>query len=457
MPEAVEVECPYCQAVLKLKSRSALGKRANCPKCAEPFVVEERFSAEDDFGEFGGDAPRRRARGGEYDFDEYDDDFDRGYDDRPRRRRQGGGPPERRQKAGWVKPTLIGLGSLAVLLLIGGGVYLAMKLSDDGAVKAKALAYLPKDAEVVGVIRVSEVVNEPMMKDFKEQISREMFSSKQLKDAGLESLDDIELIAFGMSDVANFNPRMQFEDARAVIVVRTKKKLIRSKMEEGSEKRSYNGATYYVSTRARRGMRACGYLPDDQTMVVGSEEMIKSVIDQGPTGHERSDLDFADFQQPIVFAYAPKSGTLIPPDKKAQVKAMARQWPDLVGILDRNIKGVAVGMNFENGMTWKVQASCSDASEAANVKTDLDKLILAGKGLLGLFTMQLPAEIRTDVSKAVDGIAVTLDGANAEVSLNIPQSLIDKAVQQTQAKRRTAPFGSGGRKRSGSPYPSFGR
>src|SRR5262249_61545554 len=36
----ISVECPKCGAKLKLKNRSAVGKRVPCPKCKKPFVVE---------------------------------------------------------------------------------------------------------------------------------------------------------------------------------------------------------------------------------------------------------------------------------------------------------------------------------------------------------------------------------------------------------------------------------
>ena len=40
MSEAITVLCPSCKASLKLKSRSAVGKRVPCPKCKKPFVVQ---------------------------------------------------------------------------------------------------------------------------------------------------------------------------------------------------------------------------------------------------------------------------------------------------------------------------------------------------------------------------------------------------------------------------------
>ena len=38
---AVVIPCPHCEAELKLKDRSLLGKKGKCPKCAQTFVLEE--------------------------------------------------------------------------------------------------------------------------------------------------------------------------------------------------------------------------------------------------------------------------------------------------------------------------------------------------------------------------------------------------------------------------------
>jgi hypothetical protein len=37
----METQCPHCDARMNLKSRKTLGKRAPCPQCKKPFLVEE--------------------------------------------------------------------------------------------------------------------------------------------------------------------------------------------------------------------------------------------------------------------------------------------------------------------------------------------------------------------------------------------------------------------------------
>lgn len=42
MPSGAIADCPHCGASLPLKSPAAIGKRANCPQCKQPFVVRLR-------------------------------------------------------------------------------------------------------------------------------------------------------------------------------------------------------------------------------------------------------------------------------------------------------------------------------------------------------------------------------------------------------------------------------
>ena len=48
MSSAISIQCPHCQATLKLKNRKAVGKKVPCPKCKQPFVVKPLPEAEDE-------------------------------------------------------------------------------------------------------------------------------------------------------------------------------------------------------------------------------------------------------------------------------------------------------------------------------------------------------------------------------------------------------------------------
>ncbi|RMF88212.1 MAG: hypothetical protein D6741_19515, partial [Planctomycetota bacterium] len=54
MAETVSIQCPHCDSTLKLRNRSAEGKRVKCPRCAKPFVVRIP-DADDEFAFLDGD------------------------------------------------------------------------------------------------------------------------------------------------------------------------------------------------------------------------------------------------------------------------------------------------------------------------------------------------------------------------------------------------------------------
>jgi len=95
MPDVISVKCTHCDSSLKLKDKSAIGKKAKCPKCGELFVVspaEDDLEVVDDLDDFG-DL-------GDSEADEIDDDQDDAEDDdddSPRRRRSAVGQANRRR------------------------------------------------------------------------------------------------------------------------------------------------------------------------------------------------------------------------------------------------------------------------------------------------------------------------------------------------------------------------
>eukprot|EP00913_Durusdinium_trenchii_P008854 g8320.t1 len=439
------------KAVMKLKSRKALGKTAPCPKCGEPFVVEEKVAPFDDLDEFddafGDDAA--------YTDDFGDDDYD--YDDQPQRpaRSKPRKKKKRQQTAGWVKPTLIGVASLLVLLMLGGGVYLAMSLMKGGS-RAEALAYLPKDSEVILVLRVADLMEEPSIrKTIEEQILQQPNSEKFYKDIGLDSLDDIEMIAFGMKDVSKMaEGSMPANPENFVLVIRAKKAIDSSKIRADSDISSHQGTEIYIAKTTRlSGSKMAGFLPDDRTFVAGPENLIREVIEQGPTGHHRDDLDFVDFDQPLLAAYVPKSGQLIPAQQKLQARslitlgsAMAPGLKDAEGLVDRNFKGIAFGSTFGAGAKAKIQLACSNSAEAEATKADLKKLLGVGKDLFAQMGQGMDAERKTTVENAINSVEFSSNGTTVEVAITLPHKMrmislvgLEKACEEYARTKKYVP------------------
>ncbi|MEW4526215.1 hypothetical protein [Maioricimonas sp. JC845] len=112
----ITVHCSHCGAGLKLKDRSKLGKKVACPKCKQPFVL----TASDDAGE-----------------DEWDDlgsmqSSGRALPPRP----SSSSKPKPKKKASsdgsGQTGLLIGVGVLALLAIIGGGIWVAGSMLGGG-------------------------------------------------------------------------------------------------------------------------------------------------------------------------------------------------------------------------------------------------------------------------------------------------------------------------------------
>lgn len=136
---AIVARCPSCGTKLAIKDSSSLGKKARCGKCQNVFVLKaspgstagaaakKKSPPRDELDDFGLDDDA--AFGDDFgdDLDD-DDDFGSAGLGRPAGKRaagQGRKPVKRKKsRAAWVKPALIGLGSVLGLGIVIGGVML---------------------------------------------------------------------------------------------------------------------------------------------------------------------------------------------------------------------------------------------------------------------------------------------------------------------------------------------
>ena len=59
MTESIRVKCPNCESTFKVSSANAIGRKAECPKCGDPFVV--RRMRKEDAGSSGAPAAARQT------------------------------------------------------------------------------------------------------------------------------------------------------------------------------------------------------------------------------------------------------------------------------------------------------------------------------------------------------------------------------------------------------------
>jgi len=134
---AFQTQCPHCGKVLNLKSEAAVGRKAPCPKCRTPFVVEPYEEPPADEWEEAGD---------EYDYSDAVDDYE--IESVPPRKSSSKGRKKAAGAPAWLAPVCIGLAVLLGLGLLGGGVaFLDTRSSEDASGGGTSIS--SKDPEAV--------------------------------------------------------------------------------------------------------------------------------------------------------------------------------------------------------------------------------------------------------------------------------------------------------------------
>ncbi len=167
MSEAITVFCPSCKASLKLKSRSAVGKRVPCPKCKKPFVVKAPAEAEDDDMAFLNASESDAAMPVSEDDEEAEAAAaeareSSAQDSSPRKKKKG--KVKAADPVNWLKTLLIGLSALAFVGLLAGGGMFAVSFIAGMSKNKIDLSYLPPDAELVVHVRIDELLSSPFMR-----------------------------------------------------------------------------------------------------------------------------------------------------------------------------------------------------------------------------------------------------------------------------------------------------
>jgi len=334
MSEAITVKCPACKASLKLKSRSAVGKKVPCPKCKKPFVVKAPPPESEDELSF---LNASESDGAMAMSPEEDEEFAEAAEPTRPSSRSSAGRKKAKNKSGppvnWLKPLLIGVVAIAVIgLLVGGGIVAVSMIGD--MVKNKIdLAYLPPDAELVGLIRVDEILASPIMQSFAGNPQFKQGLDK-LSELFLVPTGDIKTITFGGANMTELNfmadspipglalpgvgmplhggARRQLGPTpppkpRGVIVVRTLKETPADFLATipGLEAVPHQGQTYYRPKAAVPGqpqMKAPTYRASATVLVMGDESEIQRIIEKGGKQKRRPEFDFLDTSPHFILA-----------------------------------------------------------------------------------------------------------------------------------------------------------
>ncbi|MFN0052971.1 MAG: DUF1559 domain-containing protein [Planctomycetales bacterium] len=449
MSDAISVECPNCQARLKLKNRNAVGKKVPCPKCQQSFVVEAPPEEEDHLAFLNVDASEGAG-------EPIDDDDESSATPVPSRR-----SAVRRGKKGkpapatnWKKPLLIGGISLAIVGFLGGAGFLVYLLLGDlkGDGNKVNLAYLPGNSEVIVHVRVAEVWKSPLVQSVVGGPAFKNGIDKMRQDTGLEP-QSIESVTVGVSGVADTIKRLPkpgpslpvpvptatnpnpapagpsgtpAEPTVTVVVIRTSTAFDFEKVrtsDRATEAVSHRGATYYKTPQSSPGSMAF-YAPSSKVLVIGPESGIRQAIETGTSAPRRPELDFVDSSQQVLVAFVPKDTSVF-----LEVPGVSAGGPEslvkLQSTLARKIAGVALGLTAGDNIDWAVTVNCTIPEAAADAGTQLNAALQEAKDALAKQRSSAPpmlSELLNTASAVLTSMNAKSSGNVVELTGTIPSS-----------------------------------
>ena len=323
-----QTQCLHCGKVLKLKSEAAVGRKAPCPKCKTPFVVEPYEEPPADEWDDAGD---------EYGYDYSDDDYGDYGDDyeeaeyeevepapsRSSRKSSSKGSKKKKKSAdapAWLAPAGIGLAVLLGLALLGGGVaFLINNLGGGSANNAIDLAWLPADADMYLQAKPAEMWNAPILAPLRDNPAFKS-AMQQAGQSGQLDLkpEDVVSVTFAGVDLSDqvsarvplFGGKPQLTgdvvkqaDPKHLAVIRLNRDLSLDELVSmpGAEKKNHGTAEYYVAGVGDQ--RAGFHLADARTLVTGTESELTKAIDRGSSQERVERIDFINPNHQLVVVF----------------------------------------------------------------------------------------------------------------------------------------------------------
>jgi hypothetical protein len=418
-PGMIRFACGACGKPMQAKSEY-VGQTTRCPSCQSAVVIVDPANETVDASArtFAPPPPQPAFAPAQappaYAPAQHDLNFSD--EDRPARSRGA-------QKGGSALPWVLAL--FMLLMMVGGGVALFMFGLGGGSANAPDLILVPTEAQAVVSVRLADLWNSPLVKDQLKQAGVEQMVSKYQDEFGLAP-GDIERVTFVAMDVkTNGQPPTGFA------IVQTSKTIDKDKILAAIEKSSANkpkettfqGKTYYMVSAGGNG---AVYFHADKIAVLGSEDDLKKVIENGP---RKKDGPLAPVlaklgNKPQLLVGANLAGK-IPFDMLAagEFKPMMEQFRPLA-----DVQTLSLLVNLSgNNADLEVHARFENDAKAKTAKDIVDQL----KGLAGLALPTLKQNAPKEAA-AIEKFLASLDikTVGAEVQIKGKLEDIDKSLKE---------------------------
>jgi hypothetical protein len=318
---------------------------------------------------------------------------------------------------------------LVVLTLVGFVACGKKASTEAGSATAESLLnLLPKGTNGVIVLDMHGIMaTESFAKALAEEKNKEKYDTF-IKETGIDPKNDIYYLVVGLRPARE--GRREYGGA-FLANLRYNKDILLAKLRETAKKEdgreikeeTYNGVTLYSGLEAQaKGRTTVAAFLDDSNIVLGSDVVVKSVIDikQGRGENLAANAEM----QKVIKAANTKAlvwgGFAIPPD---MMKKAAASNPMLQSL--ESMSGLILAFDYRNrALTAEIKGLGGDAEKNKN----LADMLTGFKAMGGAAAAQNP-----DLGEVLNRVVIGASADSVSISANIPQDLLDtlqKAAQQ---------------------------
>lgn len=300
--------------------------------------------------------------------------------------------PQRRAPR-WLKPTLFYGGYGLVVIVLVGTLLSSMngtwsRLFDwfDPGNKID-LSYLPPDANCVIRIHPAELWTSDLAESYRSSATFREGLLPSWEVLGLKATD-IDTATFGGVGVRRQLAEMHVGQAVVpafITVLRTSRPVAdppRSEYIVESQAAVHQGETYYrLTIAAEDGQRhnLAVFLPDPDTIVLGSEDLILRAIEVGDVQERRRELDFVNSRHQVLIVFVGKIPPANSSDDSLQRVHLTATYREMIDAVDRGANSYSLGLTIlSNELVLEALCEFADADAAQRFRSGFASIIQAG-------------------------------------------------------------------------------
>ena len=486
MADRILVICPGCSAKLAVSDASKLGKKIRCSKCSEVFVAKAASASSSKSAKPSKSAPPAKAKkktdDDDFNFDDMEMEDKSELEDeesedeapvaKPKAKATNKAPVKKGKGRGKGKsggnnlPLIIG-GSVAVLLLVGVGLYFLLSGGEPPAAapvaqqpaaapaapaaqnfpgdRILALKWLPQETELIVHLKLGDVWTAPLLKGIFDSPQAQPLVQQMQQFTGLAPTD-IESITIGVRDLQGIQGSAMMmamggqapKNQMGLIVVRSKKavdpaavssQIAQAAATTGMKLADHSGKRYVEAPAAKPGEKAMGaWFADANTLIGGPTDELFAAMDRGETITPRNELRAVDPTPHLLFVIAPKnpqSMTQSAPIPPGASPAAA----ELQKAIQESLVAISFGVSVRGGADLQTSLVCKDSAGSSKLKTNFETLIAETKSSFAGKKVTTPPLLFELGEMLLNNVQVTDQNQVVKLATSVPDSAQQKLEQ----------------------------